>query len=41
VCPVDNCITMDEINNDNPKLSLSELQDKVARVEMKPIPPHP
>ena len=41
VCPVDNCITMVEIKNDKPKMSWSELQDKVARGEMKPIPPHP
>jgi len=41
VCPVDNCITMVEIKNDKPKMSWSELQDKVARGEMKPVPPHP
>jgi hypothetical protein len=32
---------MVEIKNDKPKMSWSELQDKVACGEMKPIPPHP
>ena len=41
VCPVDECIEMVSIDLGKPKLSWSQYQDKVARHEMPPIPPHP
>ena len=41
VCPVDDCITMVTIPNGREKMSWSQYQEKVARGEMKPLPPHP
>ncbi|MDB6067485.1 MAG: dihydropyrimidine dehydrogenase [Pedosphaera sp.] len=40
VCPVDNCITMTEIDNGAQKMSWSDYQARLARGEMKPIPAH-
>ena len=41
VCPVDECITMVSITNGEKKMSWTDYQEKVARGEMLPIPPHP
>jgi dihydropyrimidine dehydrogenase (NAD+) subunit PreA len=41
VCPVDSCITMTSIEQGKSKMSWSDYQEKVARGEMTPIPPHP
>jgi len=41
VCPVDDCITMVNIPNDQPAMSWSNYQEKLACGEMQPIPPHP
>jgi dihydropyrimidine dehydrogenase (NAD+) subunit PreA len=41
VCPVDECIEMVSIDLGQPKLSWSQYQDKLARHEVPPIPPHP
>jgi dihydropyrimidine dehydrogenase (NAD+) subunit PreA len=41
VCPVDDCITMVSVDTKRAKMSWSDYQAKLARGEMKPIPPHP
>jgi len=41
VCPVDNCITMVDIDTGAPKMSWTDYQDQLARGEIQPIPPHP
>jgi len=41
VCPVDECITMVEIPNDRAPMTWSNYQDRLAKGEMKAIPPHP
>jgi dihydropyrimidine dehydrogenase (NAD+) subunit PreA len=41
VCPVDGCISMVSLKNEHPKMTWTEYQEKMARGEMKPIPPHP
>jgi dihydropyrimidine dehydrogenase (NAD+) subunit PreA len=41
VCPVDGCISMVSLKNGQPKMTWTEYQEKMARGEMKPIPPHP
>jgi dihydropyrimidine dehydrogenase (NAD+) subunit PreA len=41
VCPVDDCITMVSIDTGEPRMSWSDYQAKLARGEMKAIPPHP
>lgn len=41
VCPVDQCIEMVTIDTGRPFFSWKEYQDKLAKGEMKPIPPHP
>ncbi len=41
VCPVDECIEMVSIDTKKPKQSWSQYQEKLARHEVKPIPPHP
>jgi dihydropyrimidine dehydrogenase (NAD+) subunit PreA len=41
VCPVDGCIAMVSVTNGKPRMSWTEYQEKVARGEMQPIPPHP
>jgi len=41
VCPVDDCITMISVANGEQKMSWNQYQEKVARGEMQPIPPHP
>jgi dihydropyrimidine dehydrogenase (NAD+) subunit PreA len=41
VCPVDDCITMVDVDTKRPKLSWSEYQSKLARGEVQAIPPHP
>jgi len=38
---VDDCIAMISVANGEQKMSWSQYQEKVARGEMKPIPPHP
>ena len=41
VCPVDDCITMVSIDTGEPRMSWGDYQAKLARGEMKAIPPHP
>lgn len=41
VCPVDECITMVEIPNRKASMTWSNYQDRLAKGEMQPIPPHP
>jgi len=41
VCPVDDCITMVSLSDGAPKMSWNDYQAKLARGEIKPIPPHP
>jgi dihydropyrimidine dehydrogenase (NAD+) subunit PreA len=41
VCPVDGCITMTEIDTGLPEQSWSLYQERLARGEVAPIPPHP
>jgi dihydropyrimidine dehydrogenase (NAD+) subunit PreA len=41
VCPVDECITMVSIETGKARMSWSDYQAKLARGEMKAIPPHP
>jgi len=41
VCPVDDCITMVSMSNEQPTMSWNEYQARVASGEMKEIPPHP
>jgi dihydropyrimidine dehydrogenase (NAD+) subunit PreA len=41
VCPVDDCIKMTVIENGQPPMTWSNYQDKLARGEMPPLPPHP
>jgi dihydropyrimidine dehydrogenase (NAD+) subunit PreA len=41
VCPVDECITMTVIENGQSPMTWSNYQDRLARGEMSPIPPHP
>jgi len=41
VCPVHDCIAMVSIDRGQPGMSWSQYQEKVARHEMEPIPPHP
>lgn len=41
VCPVDGCIDMIDIDTGKPPMSWTEYQERVARGEMDPIPPHP
>jgi dihydropyrimidine dehydrogenase (NAD+) subunit PreA len=40
VCPVDGCISMVSLEGGD-KMSWSDYQDKLAKGELKPIPPHP
>ena len=40
VCPVDGCISMVSLETKQSKMTWSDYQEKVARGEMKPIPPH-
>jgi len=40
VCPVDDCITMVSLESKAPKMSWSQYQERMAKGEMKPIPPH-
>jgi dihydropyrimidine dehydrogenase (NAD+) subunit PreA len=40
VCPVDNCITMTDVDTGAQKMSWSDYQARLARGEMKPIPAH-
>ena len=41
VCPVDDCITMTDLETGAGKMSWSDYQTKISRGEMKPIPAHP
>jgi len=41
VCPVDECITMVSVDTKRAKMSWSDYQARLARGEMKTIPPHP
>jgi dihydropyrimidine dehydrogenase (NAD+) subunit PreA len=41
VCPVDGCISMVPVENGGARMSWTDYQRKMARGEMKPIPPHP
>ena len=41
VCPVEGCITMVEIPSGKDRMSWSDYQARLARGEVKPIPPHP
>ncbi|MDF1813564.1 MAG: NAD-dependent dihydropyrimidine dehydrogenase subunit PreA [Verrucomicrobiales bacterium] len=41
VCPVDDCITMVEIDTGKDRMSWSEYQAAMAAGDMEPIPPHP
>jgi len=41
VCPVDDCLTMFSVTNGDGKLTWSEYQEKLARGEVKAMPPHP
>ena len=41
VCPVDDCITMETIEPENPDMSWKQYQDRLASGEMDPIPAHP
>ncbi|MGE3165670.1 MAG: NAD-dependent dihydropyrimidine dehydrogenase subunit PreA [Planctomycetota bacterium] len=40
VCPVDSCLTMVPVSTGRASMSWTEYQDKLARGEMAPIPPH-
>lgn len=41
VCPVENCITMVDVENKLPHMSWKQYQDKLARGEIERIPAHP
>jgi dihydropyrimidine dehydrogenase (NAD+) subunit PreA len=41
VCPVDDCITMVEIETGREKMSWDDYQTRMAKGEMQPIPAHP
>jgi dihydropyrimidine dehydrogenase (NAD+) subunit PreA len=41
VCPVDGCISMVSLETGQSKMTWTEYQEKLARGQMKPIPPHP
>jgi dihydropyrimidine dehydrogenase (NAD+) subunit PreA len=41
VCPVEDCITMVALDTGREKMSWSQYQTRLARGEVKPIPPHP
>ncbi|MCB1070478.1 MAG: NAD-dependent dihydropyrimidine dehydrogenase subunit PreA [Kiritimatiellae bacterium] len=41
VCPVDQCITMVDVDTGKPPMTWKEYQEKLASGEMKPIPAHP
>ncbi len=41
VCPVDQCITMVDIETGRPAMSWKDYQDKLAKGEIDPIPAHP
>ncbi len=41
VCPVDQCITMVDVETGKERMSWSDYQDKLASGEMDPIPAHP
>ncbi len=41
VCPVEDCITMITQDPGVPEMSWTDYQEKLARGEMPPIPPHP
>ena len=41
VCPVDDCITMVEIETGREKMSWDDYQTRLAKGEMEPIPAHP
>jgi dihydropyrimidine dehydrogenase (NAD+) subunit PreA len=41
VCPVDDCITMTVVSNGHAPMTWSNYQEKLAKGEMQPIPPHP
>jgi dihydropyrimidine dehydrogenase (NAD+) subunit PreA len=41
VCPVDDCITMVEIETGRDKMSWDDYQTRLAKGEMQPIPAHP
>jgi dihydropyrimidine dehydrogenase (NAD+) subunit PreA len=40
VCPVDGCITMVDVKTKKKPMSWRDYQDRMARGEMQPIPPH-
>jgi len=41
VCPVENCISMVDVETNQPHMSWKEYQERVDKGEMKPIPAHP
>ncbi len=41
VCPVDHCIEMISLETTAGKMSWNDYQQKLAKGEMKPVPPHP
>ncbi|HMP72817.1 MAG TPA: NAD-dependent dihydropyrimidine dehydrogenase subunit PreA [Kiritimatiellia bacterium] len=41
VCPVDQCITMVDVETDKPEMSWRDYQEKLSKGEMEPIPAHP
>jgi len=41
VCPVDGCITMVSLESSKPAMTWKQYQERVARGEMRPLPPHP
>lgn len=41
VCPVDGCIDMVSVEHGNAQMTWTDYQERIARGEMKPIPPHP
>jgi dihydropyrimidine dehydrogenase (NAD+) subunit PreA len=41
VCPVNECITMVDVETDNDKMSWADYQSKLQAGEMDPIPAHP
>jgi len=41
VCPVDECITMVDVDNGQDPMSWRDYQERMANGQMQPIPPHP
>ena len=41
VCPVDDCITMVEVDTGKEPMSWQSYQEKLARGEVDPLPAHP